>query len=111
MNIPKPHIQFTLIDGEEDHVINTYNSEYRNLMVLINEKIYLEDFGECKGMGRCGTCVVEVINTGSKLCSFDRNEETTIKKTGITNPNYRLACQILIDEKLANATFRICYNY
>jgi 2Fe-2S ferredoxin len=111
MTIPKPHIKFTLIDGGEEHVINTYNAEYRNLMVLINEKIYLEDFGECRGMGRCGTCVVEVINTGNELCSFERNEEATIKKTGITNPNYRLACQILINEKLADKTFKICYNY
>jgi len=107
MAIPKPHIQFILIDGDEKYTVNTYNSEYRNLMVLINEKVYLEDFGECKGMGRCGTCIVEVINTGGELYSFDRNEEATIKKTGITNPNYRLACQILIDEKLANATFKI----
>ena len=111
MTIPKPDIQFTLLDGEEAHVIDTYHSEYRNLMVLINEKICLEDFGECKGMGRCGTCIVELVNTGNNLCSFDRNEETTIKKTGITNPNYRLACQILIDEKMADATFKICYNY
>ena len=110
MAIPKTHIQFTLIDENEEYVVKTYNSEYRNLMVLINEKIYLEDFGECRGMGRCGTCIVEIINTGSQLCSFDRNEEATIKKTGITNPNYRLACQILIDEKLANATFRIMNN-
>ncbi len=110
MTIPKPHIQFTLIDGEEEHVVNTYTSEYRNLMVLINEKIYLEDFGECKGMGRCGTCVVEVIDNDGGLHSFDRNEEATIKKTGITNPNYRLSCQILIDEKLTNATFRILNN-
>lgn len=104
------HIQFTLIDDEQEYVVNTYNSEYRNLMVLINEKIYLEDFGECRGMGRCGTCVVEVIKKNNELRSFDRNEEATIKKTGITNPNYRLACQILIDEKLANATFRILNN-
>jgi|SRR6185503_2378770 2Fe-2S ferredoxin len=110
MATTKPDIRFTLLEEDDEYVINTYNSEYRNLMVLINEKIYLEDFGECRGMGRCGTCIVEVVKKDNELFSFDRNEEATIKKTGITNPNYRLACQILVDEKLANATFRILNN-
>ncbi len=51
------------------------------------------------------------------LLNFPENfgityEEATLKKTVVVaNPNYRLACQILITEKLQNSTFRICYNY
>ena len=111
MVIQKCDIRFTILDGDEERVVETYTSEYRNLMALITDKIYVEDFGDCKGMGRCGTCVIEIIKTENEFLSFERNEEATIKKTGITDPNYRLACQILVDEQLKNMTFRICYDY
>ena len=54
------HIQFTLIDDEQEYV-ETLTIQNTGTSWLRNEKIYLEDFGECRGMGRCGTCVVEVI--------------------------------------------------
>lgn len=111
MVIQKCDISFTIVDQNEEHIVETYAGEYRNLMSLISDKIYVEDFGECKGMGRCGTCVVEIIKTENEFLSLERNEQATIKKTGITNPNYRLACQILINSDLKNTTFRICYNY
>ncbi len=110
MVIQKCDISFTIIGEDEEYAVETYAGEYRNLMALITDKIYVEDFGECKGMGRCGTCVIEIIKTENELPGLERNEEATIKKTGITNPNYRLACQILINEELKNTTFRICYN-
>lgn len=111
MVIQDPDISFTLIDEDEEHVIQTYAGEYRNLMALISDKIYIEDFGECKGMGRCGTCVVEIVKAVNKFASQERNEEATLKKTGISDPNFRLACQILVNQELENTTFRILYNY
>ncbi len=111
MVIQKCDITFRILSEDDEHIIETYEGEYRNLMALITDKIYVEDFGECKGMGRCGTCVIEIIKTGNEFHSLERNEEATLKKTGITNPNYRLACQILINEELRNATFRILYDY
>ena len=108
MVIQKCDINFTIVSEEEEYTVETYVGEYRNLMALITDKVYIEDFGECKGMGRCGTCVIEVIKTENTFLSFERNEEATIKKTGITNPNYRLACQILVDEKLKNMISRMC---
>ncbi len=106
MATQNPDISFTIIDEEEEHFIETYAGEYRNLMALISDKIYIEDFGECKGMGRCGTCVIEIVKTENLIPSQERNEEATLKKTGITEPQYRLACQILINEGLQNATCR-----
>lgn len=111
MVIQKCDIRFTIMSEGEEYIVETYTGEYRNLMALITNKIYVDDFGECKGMGRCGTCVVEIIKTENKFLCFERNEETTIKKTGITNPNYRLACQILVNEELKNTMFRICSGY
>lgn len=103
-------IKFTVSDNDTVHVIETYSGEYRNLMSLIADKIYPEDFGECKGMGRCGSCLIEILKGGDKLSSPDRNEETTVKKHSITNPNYRLACQILVNESLKDTSFKICYD-
>ncbi len=111
MVIQKCDIQFTIINEEEVYTVKTYTGEYKNLMSLISDKIYVENFGECGGMGRCGTCVIEILDTENNFVFLERNEEATMKKTGITNPNYRLACQILVNEELKNTTFRICYDY
>ena len=63
MVIQKPDISFTIIGEDEEHAIKTYTGEYRNLMALITDKMYVEDCGECKGMGRCGTCGMEIVKT------------------------------------------------
>jgi 2Fe-2S ferredoxin len=110
MATQKCDISFTISGEEEEYAVDTYTGEYRNLMALIIDKIYIENFGECKGMGRCGTCVVEMMKKESPSVPLERNEEVTIKKTGITNPNCRLSCQILINEELKNSSFRICDN-
>jgi 2Fe-2S ferredoxin len=75
-------------------------------MVLINEKIFVEDFGECKGIGRCGTCLIE-INTIKPLASSERNEQSTLAKCALQKPGLRLACQIMIDESLKGAVIKV----
>jgi ferredoxin, 2Fe-2S len=52
-------IFFFVTFGEESYAIETYHGEYRNLMQLISDKIFIEGFGECKGMGRCGICMAQ----------------------------------------------------
>jgi 2Fe-2S ferredoxin len=103
----KSPIVVKVIYDEEEYVLNTFAAEYRNLMMLIFDKIYVEDFGECGGMGRCATCVVEIIESDHILPASDRNESATIKKTGITDSNIRLACQIPVNELLNNITLKI----
>ena len=34
---------FTVKYLDEENIVQTYTGEYRNLMVLLNEKFYLED--------------------------------------------------------------------
>ena len=101
------NIHLKVMYGEEEYHLETYTNEYRNLMMLLYDTIYLEDFGECKGMGRCGTCMIEIVETINELPCLERNEEMTLKKTGVTIPNLRLACQLLVNEELQNATIRI----
>ena len=100
-------IFFTLIYQEEAIKIATYEGEYRNLMILINEKIYVEDFGECKGIGRCGTCLVEAEGLTASAEIMQRNEKATLEKSAVKNQNLRLSCQIMINDSLKNAIIKI----
>jgi 2Fe-2S ferredoxin len=88
-----------LYDGES-HEIQTYTNEYRSLMMLIYDKIYTEGFGECLGMGKCGTCLVEIISSCGGLSYYERNEDITLFRAGHTDKRVRLSCQILADRHL-----------
>ena len=100
-------IFFTLSDHEAAIKIATYEGEYGNLMILINEKIYVEDFGECKGIGRCGTCLVEAEGLAASAEIMQRNEKATLEKSAVKNQNLRLSCQIMINDSLKNAIIKI----
>ena len=86
----------------EKHTILTYQGEYRNLMALLNDKFYIDDFGECKGIGRCGTCHIHILNSVDLILSKAKagNENTTLGKMNCVQWNSRLACQIMIDKSL-----------
>jgi ferredoxin, 2Fe-2S len=88
---------YVLVDGKE-HVLDTYPNEYANLMMLIFDKIYPENFGDCKGIGRCGTCHIKILNKSFTLPVQDRNELTTLGKMENIYDTSRLACQILITD-------------
>lgn len=107
MNTRTHDIAFTIYYLGEEHCISTYEGEYRNLMHLITDKIFVENFGECKGMCRCGTCLVEVCGLQGDSAVMERNEAAIIRKLGPGNDNTRLACQLLIDEDLQQATIGI----
>lgn len=92
-------IHFTLISGSEVLEVETFRGEFRNLMDLINEKIYVEDFGECRGIGRCGTCLITFVSS-NELPEMDRNEKATLTKAAVDGVQWRLSCQIMIDDLL-----------
>jgi 2Fe-2S ferredoxin len=96
-----------VIYEDELFSIQTYTGEYRNLMMLIYDKIYTEEFGECKGVGRCGTCLVEILASDTDISTYERNEEITIARTGIAGNNLRLSCQILIDHQINNLKIKV----
>ena len=75
IHIRSKDISMKVIYEAEEFQLATYQGEYRNLMMLLYDKIYIEDFGECKGIGRCGTCMVEIIETKNVLPGLERNEE------------------------------------
>jgi ferredoxin, 2Fe-2S len=103
----KNDIVFTVLFGNKKYEIQTHQGAYRNLMQLITDKIFIEDFGDCKGMGRCGTCTATITNWKNREPLKERNEVTTLNKAGNDNKNVRLSCQILITEDLSNAIVSI----
>ncbi|MEO6135041.1 MAG: 2Fe-2S iron-sulfur cluster-binding protein [Ginsengibacter sp.] len=106
MITPLQNIHFTILYFDESIAVSCHSGEFRNLMVLINEKIYVEDFGECKGIGRCGTCLVE-ITSKNVLAPMERNEASTLKKCAVQREGLRLSCQVMIDEALQNTVITI----
>jgi ferredoxin, 2Fe-2S len=105
--IREKDIAFTVLFGNKKYIIKTYQGEYRNLMQLITDKIFIEDFGDCKGMGRCGTCMVTITNWRNEEPLKERNEAATLAKSNNDNKSVRLSCQIMITENLTNSTIKI----
>lgn len=103
----KRDIIFTLRYGEEEIEVETYEGEFRNLMVLINEKMFVEDFGECKGIGRCGTCLIIAEGIDQGFSVLERNEKSTLRKCAVQHTNLRLSCQVMINSNLQNACIEI----
>jgi 2Fe-2S ferredoxin len=100
-------IIFNLVYLDEAITVATYEGEFRNLMVLINEKMYVEDFGECKGIGRCGTCLIVVEGLPADFMKMDRNEKSTLQKCAVKGKNLRLSCQVMINSALHNTTIKV----
>lgn len=107
MAAPRTSIPFTVYYEGGKHELQTYEGEYRNLMVLLYDKIYIDGFGDCKGMGRCGTCAVKIEHLPAEVNILYRNEEQTLSKMGIHGGNVRLSCQILVDKNLRETVVQI----
>lgn len=103
-------IEFTGVYQEQEYYLRSYENEYRNLMVLLKDKICPDDFGQCGGMGRCGTCLVNISGLPDNAEEFYRNEQNTLSKMGIKDPATRLACQVQIDQDLKNVIIELFDN-
>ena len=77
---PRERIHITVMYEGEAYELDTYEGEYRNLMMLIFDSLYTEEFGECKGMGRCGTCLVEVLSSGQTMIPWKEMRNQQSKK-------------------------------
>ena len=93
-------IDIIVYKDSEKIILHTFTNEYNNLLQLLNETIYIESFGECKGMGKCCTCLILIISKFHFITSIDSNEKATLRKHKINDSKYRLACQIMIDTNL-----------
>lgn len=96
----KLNIKFIIVENKIQYPIEIFEGEYRNLMALINDKIYPDYFGECGGLGRCATCLVKVEGLSGVSVKKERNEPVTLLKNGLTDEKIRLSCQLLINKDL-----------
>ena len=104
-------IEFIALYEGDEYCLKAYEKEYRSLMALLKDKIYIEDFGQCGGMGRCGTCSVTISGVPGNADTSNSNERNTLSKMGIANPAIRLSCHIEVNEGLKNATVQVLYNF
>ncbi|MEO9258542.1 MAG: hypothetical protein ABI207_09170, partial [Crocinitomicaceae bacterium] len=95
-------IKIVVFANEEKYSLETYTGEYRNLMELLRNSIYSENFGECGGKGRCCTCLIKFSCGPVELKTFQRNELSTLEKHKMHKPGNRLSCQIEVDQNLNN---------
>lgn len=94
------NIEFTACYQGQQYNLQTYENEYRNLMVLLKDNICPEDFGQCGGMGRCGTCLVKIPGLPYDSADSIKNEQAVLGKMGIVGNTIRLSCQIQVNEDL-----------
>lgn len=106
--MPQPFnkICLTVFYSSEEYKIQTYAGEYRDLKCLIEDRLFTDDFGQCGGMGRCGTCIVR-IEGFEKASGFMRNEATTLLRLAPGIDDIRLACQIPVDDRLSNVIITV----
>ena len=100
-------IQFTVIDNGTEIPITTRYGSHPNLMFLLKEKLSLDSFGECGGVGRCATCVVETVGVKGDSLIKERNEPTNLSKLGYEEDNIRLSCQLFITSDLEGAVITV----
>lgn len=101
------NICFTVTENGIQIPITTRHGGYPSLMYLLKEELQLESFGECGGVGRCATCVVQTSGITGNSAVKDRNEPATLSKLGFHEANIRLSCQIYITADLNDAEIKI----
>lgn len=100
-------IQFTVIDNGNKIAISSHHGSHPNLMFLLKEKLSLDSFGECGGVGRCATCLVKAVGVKGKSVVKERNEPATLSKLGYEAEAIRLSCQLYVTADLDGAVITI----
>lgn len=100
-------IQFTVIDNGKEIAITSHFGSHPNLMFLLKEKLSLDSFGECGGVGRCATCLVQTVGIKGESVVKERNEPATLSKLGYEDEAIRLSCQLYVTADLDGAIITI----
>ena len=97
----------TVIENGNSQLIETYPSSHPNLMFLLRDNLGLDGFGECGGVGRCATCVINTTGITGNSTIKERNEPTNLSKMGYEEESTRLSCQLYITSDLDGAIITI----
>lgn len=104
MNEP---IHFSVLYCGIEYSLQTFPGEYRNLMSLLNDRIFPDYFGVCGGQARCGTCVITIEEGKGGLYECSPVETTSLNRMGAGLPATRLSCQVYVDHLLNGAMITI----
>jgi len=97
----------TVIDSNEERYQIAYERfEYPNLMELITNTYYSE-IGACRGKALCGTCIVKTVDGENLNEQRSKQEEHTLIVHNSKEKEYRLSCQIVLDENIHGAVFKV----
>lgn len=110
MFIRNRNIEFTVIYFGEEHRIKTWWGEYKTLRLLLSNKLNISGFGQCGGMGRCATCLIEITDVCGSTGFLKRSEHTSLQTLIKDYSIVRFACQIPVNDDLANVTIKIKKN-
>lgn len=69
-------------------------------MLLLRDRLLLDDFGQCGGVGRCATCVIGIEGLKGDSVRKERNEHATLSKMGCTDDSMRLSCQLYVNRDM-----------
>jgi len=103
----KNKICLSVVENNINHSIETYVHEYPNLMFLLRDKLLLDDFGECGGVGRCATCIIEIKGVKGGSIKKERNEHSTLSKMGYIDTTIRLSCQLYLNNDIDGSQIEI----
>lgn len=76
-------------------------------MFLLRDKLLLDDFGECGGVGRCATCIIEIKGVKGDSIIKERNEHPTLSRMGYIDTTIRLSCQLYLNNDIDGSQIEI----
>ena len=101
----KAHSITIISEGEVGTTLSFIPYAYRNLMEFIVNELY-EDIGACKGKAWCGTCHGVVVQGAFDQEDIVGDERHTLQRLS-TEPQSRLACQIMLEPELDGMVFKL----
>ena len=99
-------MQLTVIDNNEEYKITYSRYEYASLMELITNT-YFSEIGSCRGKAICGTCIIKIVDGKNIDHTRTKQEKYTLLVNDSKEKEYRLSCQILLDENIDQAVFEV----
>lgn len=100
MKTERNKICFSVKENGIRHSIESYVNEYPNLMFLLRDRLLLDDFGQCGGVGRCATCIIAIKGLRESAIRKERNEHSTLSKMDLTDESIRLSCQLYVNHEM-----------
>lgn len=80
------------------------------MMMLLEDRLCPEGFGECGVMGRCATCLIKATGITGYSAIKERNEPVALSRRHYDDPTYRLSCQLYLSADLEGVVIEVVEN-